>query len=562
MRFEQEACIMLKNNSRPFLVAAIIGCGLACAYGSIAHAQATQEWVSRYAGAGSGSDRATAIGFDDAGNVYVTGQSVNGAAGIDYVTVKYDASGVEQWVRFYNGPGNGEDFPNAIAVDNAGNSYVTGASRRAGAFNPPEFATDIATVKYDTDGNEQWVARYDGGVNAWDEGMAIVVNDAGLVYVTGRSNNSPIWFDFDYVTINYDAAGAERWATRFNGGGDDWDQPNSIAIDDESNVYVTGLSEKQLGTAFMDYATIKYNSAGVQQWVTLYNGTGNNSDEGSDVAVDAAGNVYVTGLSATSTGQNWEFATVKYDAAGVQQWFRTYNNTGASPDVARFIALGSDASVHVSGPSTLDYATVKYDTNGNEQWVRRLGSGAVDDIPGALGVDAAGSVYVTGWSAGNYATVKYDAAGIQQWVATFNGPALAQDSASAMAVDPSGTIYVTGYSTGMGTGADYATIKYTQASVGVEPGVGASSGISLAQNSPNPFRALTTIAFQAPAALRENVTLRVYDAGGRQVATLFDAPAAGARAVTWDASGHPSGTYFYRLDAGDVSRTGKMVLMR
>jgi Beta-propeller repeat len=553
-------------DSRTLVAAALVGCGFVCSVGgwpADAGAQPTQAWVTRYAGAGSGSDRATAIAFDDAGNVYVTGQSVNGAAGIDYVTVKYDALGVQQWVRSYNGPGNNEDFPNAIAVDDAGNVYVTGASYGSGAFNPPEFAKDIATVKYDTNGNEQWVARYTGIVNAWDEGLAIAVDDAGLVYVTGRSNNSPIWFDFDFVTINYDALGVERWVARFNGPGDDWDEAHSIALDGDNNVYVTGQLEQELGTAFLDYATIKYNSSGAQQWVATYNGTGDNSDIASDVDVDGAGNVYVTGLSATSTGQNWEFATVKYNSAGVEQWASTYNNTGASPDVARFIAVGADGSVHVSGPSTLDYATVKYDTDGTEQWVRRLATPG-DDIPGGIALDGAGSVYVTGWSAANYATVKYTAAGTQEWVATFNGPASAQDSASAIAVDPEGTFYVTGSSTGIGTGPDYATIKYTQASVGVEPGIGgASSGVVLAQNHPNPFRALTTIAFEAPALARENVTLRVYDAGGREVATLFDGPASGAaRTVTWDAAGQPSGAYFYRLEAGEIVRTGKMVLMR
>jgi hypothetical protein len=61
------------------------------------------------------------------------------------------------WVRRYAGP-YGDDYASAIAVDGAGNVYVTGASRGSGAG----YINDYVTVKYDSLGNEQWVARYNG----------------------------------------------------------------------------------------------------------------------------------------------------------------------------------------------------------------------------------------------------------------------------------------------------------------------------------------------------------------------------------------------------------------
>jgi hypothetical protein len=75
---------------------------------------------------------------------------------IDYLTIKYDSAGQEQWVASYNGPGNALDFAFAIAVDSSGNVYVT--ERATGSTLP----YDYATIKYNSTGQEQWVARHNG----------------------------------------------------------------------------------------------------------------------------------------------------------------------------------------------------------------------------------------------------------------------------------------------------------------------------------------------------------------------------------------------------------------
>jgi hypothetical protein len=113
----------------------------------------------------------------------------------DYSTVKYDSSGQQQWVARYNEPSaNNYDIAEAIALDSTANVYVTGASYAIGTTN------DYATVKYNPDGQEQWVARYDGGSE--DHAQAIAVDDLGSVYVTGYSypagGSEP-----DYATVKY-----------------------------------------------------------------------------------------------------------------------------------------------------------------------------------------------------------------------------------------------------------------------------------------------------------------------------------------------------------------------
>ena len=85
--------------------------------------------------------------------------------------------------------------------------------------------------------------------------------------------------------------------------------------------------------------------------------------------------------------------------------------------------------------------------------------------------------------------------------------------------------------------------------------------IRLEQNFPNPFNPETQIRFQIPAAGR--VTLRVYDILGREVATLVDAHMpAGVHTVAFDGSGLSSGVYLYRLDAGGVTQSRRMLLTK
>ena len=114
-----------------------------------------------------------------------------------------------------------------------------------------------------------WVADYNGPGNNIDEAHAIAVDGTGNVYVTGRSYGNGI--GFDYATIKYNSAGQQQWLARYTGfQGDGDDEARAIAVDKSGNVYVTGRSAGI--SAGLDYATIKYNSAGQQQWVARYNG--------------------------------------------------------------------------------------------------------------------------------------------------------------------------------------------------------------------------------------------------------------------------------------------------
>jgi len=419
-----------------------------------------EQWVARYNGPTNSYDKAYAIALDSEGNVYVTGWSYGDGTSCDYATVKYDSSGNELWVARYDGPANSHDYVYAIALDASDNVYVTGFSYGDGT------GEDYATVKYDSSGNELWVARYDGPANDLDYANAIAVDASGNVYVTGHSPGDGT--SCDYATVKYDSSGNELWVARYDGPANDLDSANAIAIDASGNVYVTGYSYNYATDG--DYATVKYDSSGNELWVARYDGPANDRDSGFAIALDASGNVYVTGIS-YGDGTSQDYATVKYDSSGNELWVARYNGPANGWDYVKEIAVEASGNVYVTGYSPgdgtgCDYATVKYDSFGNELWVARYNGPANRyDYAAAIAVDASGNVYVTGHSPGDgtnydYATVKYDSSGNELWVARYDGPANDSDSAFAIALDASGNVYVTGISYGDGTYQDYATVKY------------------------------------------------------------------------------------------------------
>jgi|GEM_PF-1429990 len=423
-------------------------------------------WVRRYNGPGNGADGATAIAVDGSGNVYVTGGNSSGTSG-DYATIKYYPNGDTAWVRTYNGPGNEADGANAIAIDDSGNVYVTGRSVGNGT------SLDYATIKYYPNGDTAWVRRYNAPENSADCVYAMAVDGSGNVYVTSVIGS---WPNTDYLTIKYYSNGDTAWTRRYGYSPTDYDRAYAIAVDASGNVYVTGYSDQDSTQVYnFDYTTVKYYPNGDTAWVRRYNGSGNEWDVAYAIAVDASGNVIVTGFSIES-GSSWDYTTIKYYPNGDTAWLRRYSGSGNSWDHARAIAVDDSSNVYVTGRSSgsgtaYDYATIKYYPNGDTAWVRRYqGPGDDGDEASAIAVDDSGNVYVTGTSdpsfegePSDYVTVMYYPNGDTAWVRGYkHGPGDDNDEPCAVAVDASGNVYVTGYSYGSGTDYDYATIKYVQ----------------------------------------------------------------------------------------------------
>jgi len=369
-------------------------------------------WLRSYNGAtGTPDDVAYGLAVDGDGNVYVTGWSTGLTTDLDYTTIKYASNGDTLWIRHYDGGGNGIDQAFALAVDDSGAVYVTGQSIDSGGTN-----YDYATIKYSPNGDSVWVRRYNGPGNGFDRAIAIGVDGNGNVYVTGWSIGSGT--SYDYATIKYAPNGATVWVRRYNGPANAIgvsDQARALAVDDSGNVYVTGYSIDSSTSS--DYTTIMYAPNGDTVWVRRYNGPGNSFDDANALAIDNGGNIYVTGRSLGS-GTSYDYATIKYAPNGDTAWVRRYNGPGNGLDHAYALAIDAGGNIYVTGQSvdsvaSSEYATIKYAPNGDTVWVRRYnGPGDGLDAAYALAIDDGGNIYVTGKSRGSgtdddYATIKY-----------------------------------------------------------------------------------------------------------------------------------------------------------
>jgi hypothetical protein len=283
-------------------------------------------WVRRYNGTGSREDRFSALAVDRQGNAYLTGSSFDSGVDWDFVTVKYDANGNQVWIRRYNRLGNSNDYARAIAVDGYGNVYVTGASTGSGT------GYDYATVKYDANGNQVWIRRYNGLNNRDDNAHAIAVDSHGNVYVVGAA-------DGGCTMVKYDSHGNELWIVRHQSL-----SPHQMMVDDDQgSVYVMGSS---VGGS----TVVRYDSNGSELW-TVYRP----QVEARALAIDAQGNVYVTGWARQ---YNSDYVTIKYE----QLRTGDVNGDGCVDDsdllavLFAFENTGSNLPEDLNGDGTVDDA--------------------------------------------------------------------------------------------------------------------------------------------------------------------------------------------------------------
>jgi hypothetical protein len=500
------------------------------------------------------------------------------------------AQNVRAWGTYYTGTGqvwpNGEDRGQACITDAAGNVYMVGTTNSnsdiatvgahqticAGGDTIGGFSgTDAFLVKFNSSGVRQWATYYGG--SEWDYGTSCAIDASGNIYMIGStSSTSGIATAGAHETtvndgflVKFNSSGVRQWGTYFEGNG------NACTTDASGNVYIVGLTNSTSGIATAgahqtvmsgsgDAFLVKFNSSGVRQWGTYFGGnasvpTGN--ETGISCATDASGNVYMVGMTHSTSGiatvgahqtaggtQFFDAFLVKFNSTGVIQWGTYYDGLGdTQPNSCATDASGNvymagqvfqellpDSGISTPGAHQTTYGggftdafLVKFDPNGVRQWGTYYGGSGLEEGT-SCAIDPSGNVYMAGHTgsttgiatAGAHQTV-FGGGGLDGFLVCFNSSGVRQSGTyygecfvSDCATDASGNVYMAGITTsssGIATAGAHQTANgnsgYNDAFLvkfsGISVGINETINDKLFTIYPNPSQSIVNV--QADAKL-------------------------------------------------------------
>lgn len=315
----------------------------------------------------------------------------------------------QSWTWAVNAKGSNQysDADHKIATDHEGNSVIAGYYTKTftlGNFtlsNPSDHYSKIYLAKLDTTGKVIWLQNIDAG-NSYAYGIGVTLDDNGNAYVTGSINNK-------IFVSKYDPNGQHIWTNGFSGEFSGYGK--SIALDQAENVYVTGKggsSTYYLGGAFL----AKINNEGKTVWTKVFKSECHtNGASGGDIAVDALGNSYITGLFSCTT---LDFDGIKVQNSGGwsdKGFIAKVNPNGKAvwakqiPNLVNLlpqIALTETNELVLAGYCcSYSYPQIqKHTTEGNLVWIRQ--GKTFDGVPKEIRADYDGNIYLGGISFGNY----------------------------------------------------------------------------------------------------------------------------------------------------------------
>lgn len=347
----------------------------------------------------------------------------------DVFIVKYDKDGVQQWVK-QMGVETKHTYGWGVAADADGNSYVAGytdANLVAGS-GASIGSNDLFVAKYNTSGTRLWVKQLGIATkNTYVNGIAI--DAQGNSYVTGYTNvdldedgTGVLTGTYDLYVVKYDTNGNRQWIQQRGAAGAE-NIGSSIAVDQDGNCYVTGKARGDihtLGTGLTgstDVFIAKYNTSGTLQWV-IQKGVSAKETYGNGIAVDSSGNSYVTGTTwgalagAGSLVGSADVYIMKYNTSGDLQWVKQTSAAGCWAD-GKGIALDSEGNCYATGITNadldgtgpgvftgeIDIFVIAYDKNGTSLWSRQMASDTdSDDIQAySIAVTSNGTCIVAGY---------------------------------------------------------------------------------------------------------------------------------------------------------------------
>lgn len=395
-----------------------------------------------------------------------------------------------QWAKSALGTG-GDDVGNAITIAPSGDLFVTGNLQGPVTFDTITVNDGMFVAKYSSAGGVYWAKNSNGPM--FEQGRAVVSDAQGNVYVSGGFRDT---VDFGGVTVaslggldafvaKYNSSGALQWVT--TAGGTGWDRAGNIGRDSLGNLYISGyvtgtayVGNDTLNAATSDVFVAKLDANGNYIWA--YNMGGAQSDGANAMAVDSAGNTYLTGYfrdiatfgtyTLTTGADNNVFVT-KVSPSGAVLWALQNTGTAGEYEFGNGISLDAAGNVYVCGSfgqtssfgtysvtsaGAADIFIAKFSPGGTPLWQERAGGTLYDMEGGEIVTDLNGNSYLSG-SYNTSATVgsftltsagandvfvaKYNSSGAVLWATSAGGPLT--EHANAITTDNNGNVYLTGY---------------------------------------------------------------------------------------------------------------------
>lgn len=378
------------------------------------------DWTQQIGTAAA--DYGESIAVDHAGNVFISGYTWGDLDGnlssgkADAFLTKYDSSGTKLWTRQLGT--SHSDLSYSVAVDSGGNAYISGYTTGEIDGQVNAGGEDAFLTKYDATGAKLWTRQL--GSAAFETSYSVAVDGAGSAYIsgytTGDLDGHTSAGGVDAFLTKYDASGTRLWTQQI--GTAVYETSYSVAVDGAGNAFISGLTTGDLdgntsaggGDAFLT----KYDALGTKLWTQQLGTAG--ADYSWSVAVDGAGNAYISGTTESGLDGNTHAGSVdafvaKYDSAGTKLWTEQIGTTLS--DLSYSVTVDSSGNAYISGytwgdldgnvsAGGIDAFLTKYDTTGTKLWTQQIGT-ADEDRSYAVAVDWLGNAYLTGSTMGSFA---------------------------------------------------------------------------------------------------------------------------------------------------------------
>ena len=416
-------------------------------------------WATYYGG--SGVELSTTVDIDVSGNVYISGSTTSSvqiaSAGHQIVyggfrdayLVKLSSSGSRIWSTYFGGKGVENAY--GCKLDGSGNIYLCGSTTSKtgialGGFKNSFVGTDTFDAylaKFNSSGIMQWGTYYGG--EAVDIAVSCAVDPSGNIYLAGYTESkSSIAFNgyqnsfvggpsgtaTDAFLVKFSSTGTRLWATYYGGNG--FDHGASCATDLRGNVYLAGITASDSGLAKGNYQNsygggwdaflVKFSGTGSLLWATYFGGS--NREWGMYCTTDTTGNVFLTGMSRSTSGIAWagykntisglsDAFLAKFTPIGNRDWATYFG--GADGEFAYHCATDRGGNIYMSGYTqsnsgvavvghqttygggTRDAFLAKFNQNSSLQWSTYYG-GSADDFGSSSAVDDMGNIYLAGYT--------------------------------------------------------------------------------------------------------------------------------------------------------------------